>query len=484
MLPIAFDDRRDKVEDLTVGRGTKELDVLRVRPHQRHHRTGRPAEVHVDLGPIRFVPDLLREKPRPLGCGETLNRTQIREDITPRRQHVPIWHETTREWVKQGHLVLLGVTQEQHADRCRLFAQWKQFDWPILHDPVNLLEVPAVPIVVAIDEHGIVRSVRPRPETFAAEFLDKTFADDAPPGAPRSGGPPDPDSLRRKAEASSGADRWRAVGDALTIWGGATRVDDAIEAYSRALALDPSDKNALFRLGVAHRMRHESAARRPGDFQAAIDAWGRALELDPNQYIWRRRIEQYGPRLAKPYPFYDWVAQAKAEIARRGATPVRLDVEPYGSELASPTQVAVAEEKAPVEPDPKGRIHRDVERLIEAEVVVVPARVRPGQAARVHITFRPNPVHTAHWNNESTPLRLWVGEAEGWSVAPRLLEAPQADRPESDEVRRLDFEVKAPPTVTGKTRLAAYALYNACEEAGGRCLFLRQDLAIELEVAK
>jgi hypothetical protein len=84
--------------------------------------------------------------------------------------------------VKEGRLVLLGVTQEQHADRCRLFAQWKQFDWPILHDPINLMKAPAVPIVVAIDEHGIVRAVRPRSQTLAAEFLDKTFADDAPPG--------------------------------------------------------------------------------------------------------------------------------------------------------------------------------------------------------------------------------------------------------------------------------------------------------------
>ena len=123
--------------------------------------------------------------------------------------HVPVWHESTREWVKQGRLVLLGVTQEQHADRCRLFAQWKQFDWPILHDPINLLEAPAVPIVVAIDEFGIVRAVRPRPETFAAEFLDRTFADDAPPGGPRSAGPPDADALLRKAEASNTAPAWR-----------------------------------------------------------------------------------------------------------------------------------------------------------------------------------------------------------------------------------------------------------------------------------
>ena len=306
---------------------------------------------------------------------------------------MPVWHEATREWVKLGRLVLLGVTQEQHADRCRLFAQWQRLDWPILHDPINLLEAPAVPIVVALDEYGIVRAVRPRPETFATEFLDKTFADDAPPSGPRSSGPPDLDSLRRKAEANPDAGAWRSVGDALTIWGGAERADQAIDAYARALKLNPMDKNSWFRLGVAHRVRHESPGRKPGDFQAAIDAWCRALELDPNQYIWRRRIEQYGPRLAKPYSFYDWVVQAKAEVSRSGETPVALTVEPYGSELAGPVRDVTAEASAPLEPDPKGQIHRDEQRLIEAELVVVPTRVHPGQAARVHITFRPGAAH-------------------------------------------------------------------------------------------
>ena len=399
------------------------------------------------------------------------------------RIHVPVWHEATREWVKQGRLVLLGVTQEQHADRCRLFAQWKRFDWPILHDPINVLEAPAVPIVVAIDEHGIVRAIKPRPETFAAEFLDKTFTDDAPPGAPRSSGSPDVDALVHHAEASPSAANWRLAGDALTIWGGGSRVDASINAYARAIRLDPQDKNALFRLGVAYRMRHESAGRQPGDFQKAVDAWGRALELDPNQYIWRRRIEQYGPRLAKPYAFYDWVAQAKTEIASRGEVPVPLVVEPYGSELAGPSRTVVAE-KGSTEPDPQGRILRDNDRLIEAEVVLVPARIRPGQAARVHVTFRPSTAREAHWNNESSPLRIWVEEPEGWTTSARLLEAPPGNAPESDEIRRLEFEIKAPMTASGKTRIAAYALYNTCEQKGGRCLFLRQDLPIELDVVK
>lgn len=381
--------------------------------------------------------------------------------------------------------MLLGITQEQHAERCRLFAQWKRFDWPILHDPIDAMEALAVPIVVAIDEHGIVRAVRPDPDTFEAEFLDRTFADDAPPAGPRSPGPPDADALVRAAEAHPDADAWRAVGDALAIWGGIEAVDRAIEAYEQALRLDPSDKNARFRLGVVHRMRHESDRRQPGDFQAAVAAWGRALELDPNQYIWRRRIEQYGPRLAKPYPFYDWVAGAQAEIAARGETPIPLAEQPYGSELASPAaEVAAAPgAKDPVNPDPRGRIFRDTQRLIEAEVVVVPAKLKAGQAARVHLTFRPRAGGSAHWNNESTPLRVWVEAPEGWTLESPLLEAPPGPGAESDEVRRLDFEIQPPADARGKHRLDAFALYNVCEQTGGVCLFVRQDLPIAVEIA-
>ena len=128
-----------------------------------------------------------------------------------------------------------------------------------------------------------------------------------------------------------------------------------------------------FRLGVAHRMRFETDKRREGDFQAAVTAWSQALELDPNQYIWRRRIEQYGPRLAKPYPFYDWVEQARDEITSRGQKPIELAEEPYGSELASPSRGSLkATEQVSDEPDPLGRINRDRRHLIEAEVVVVP----------------------------------------------------------------------------------------------------------------
>ena len=64
----------------------------------------------------------------------------------------------------------------------------------------------------------------------------------------------------------------------------------------------------------------DSVTSQAGDFQAAVDHWGAALRLNPNQYIYRRRIQQYGPRLTKPYPFYDWIKQARSDIAARGGT--------------------------------------------------------------------------------------------------------------------------------------------------------------------
>ncbi|MHC4235358.1 MAG: TlpA family protein disulfide reductase, partial [Planctomycetota bacterium] len=78
---------------------------------------------------------------------------------------------------QQGKLQMLGIIQEQHPERCRLFMQWKQVDWPVLTDPLNLLGVGVVPITLAIDEHGVVRAVLRKPDQL------KDFVDQAPPQA-------------------------------------------------------------------------------------------------------------------------------------------------------------------------------------------------------------------------------------------------------------------------------------------------------------
>ena len=391
--------------------------------------------------------------------------------------------------MQEGKLVLLGVTQEQHADRCQLFGQWQGLRWPILHDPLNVLEVTGVPILVALDEHGIVRSTRPLLSTFQADFLDKTFPDDAKgrqairvtPSLQVGAGSPDWDALRARAREVNAAGVWRELGDALALWGGASHLDEALDAYGRVLKLDPKDAPARFRLGVCYRRRSETAQRRSGDFQAAIACWGRALDLDPNQYIWRRRIQQYGPRLDKPYAFYAWVQEAEKAIRARGEQPVALAVRPRGAEIAAPLKALPALREAR-DPDPDGRVHRDKDRLIRAEVTVAPARVRPGQAVRVQVVLRPDANQQAHWNNEVEPLRLWVDPPEGWQVSERLLRAPAVQEAVSAEERTLEFEIKAPQAARDKVRVSVYALYHVCDDKGGQCRFLRLDVPVELTV--
>src|SRR5260370_4959275 len=103
---------------------------------------------------------------------------------------------------------MVGIVQEQHPERARLFMQWKRMTWPILTDPLNLLGVSVVPVTVAIDEHGIVRAIDPPRERIQEEFLEKRY--DAPPAGDddtattpanverlrraeaRDAGPPDP----------------------------------------------------------------------------------------------------------------------------------------------------------------------------------------------------------------------------------------------------------------------------------------------------
>ncbi len=396
---------------------------------------------------------------------------------------MPVWHATLKSHLAAGKIALLGVIQEQHAERCRLFAQWQQFDWPIVHDPINVLEPTAVPIFVAIDEHGVVRHTRPTPEWVVETFLGTDYEPPAQPVAPSPTVPPDLDALKRAAGQDVTAAAWRALGDALVLWEGTYRIDEAVAAYEGAVRREPAHAPTHFRLGVAQRMRSESPARETDDFQSAVASWGRALDLDPNHYIYRRRIQQYGPRLIKPYPFYDWVAQARQETSARGETPVALEVEPSGAEIAQPAkQLAVRVESQP-EPDPQGRIHRDERELIGVTSVVVPARITPGGSARVHVEFRPRAA--AHWNNEADPVQVWIAAPDGWTLERQSFALPLPQAPESRETRRLEFELQAPADVTEASPrvIRGYALYYVCEEARGQCLYLRRDFDVRVAVA-
>ncbi len=403
---------------------------------------------------------------------------------------MPVWHAKTQNWVAEGKLVVLGITQEQHPDRCRLFAQWQNFGWPILWDPINTMESAAVPIIVAIDENGVVRSTRPRPETFEEEFLNVSFSENAqdqllhgPAHSPGVHSNPDLNRLKQLATQNKTARAYRDFADAAILWGGSAYVDEAIEAYSKTVELQSDDANALFRLGVAYRQRHDSASPQADDFQNAVLHWERALALNPNQYIWRRRIQQYGPRLEKPYSFYDWVDQARRDLVARGETPLELSVDPQGAELAHPARQFAAASNESKSPDPEGKILRDTKSLILSEITLVPSQVRPGGSCRIHIALSPNEALKAHWNNESEPLQIWIETPVGWQVSqPSHTIKPFDDQPITNEIRRVDFEVQIPKDATGKIKLPVFALSYVCEDRDGTCLFLRKDLDVDIEV--
>ncbi|OHB65510.1 MAG: hypothetical protein A2168_00975 [Planctomycetes bacterium RBG_13_50_24] len=399
---------------------------------------------------------------------------------------MPVWNSKVQKWVRENKLVVLGIAQEQHPDRCRLFAQWQKLNWPILHDPINVMQVRGVPIEIAIDEHGVVRSLRPDLKTFEEEFLDKTFAPNGEesPSKSEKATLPDLTALRRRAEQNSSSDAWRQLGDALVLWGGPAGVNDAINAYTQAIKIKPEDGDAHFRLGVCYRIRYESSQQLPTDFQTAVDHWTIARQIEPNQYIWRRRIEQYGPRATKPYPFYDWVQSAAREIRARGDQPVELTVLPTSSEIADPDSSPDNEQLDAEPPDPQGRIIRDKLHLILSEVTVIPPRVKPGGTVRIHVTLRPDKNLKAHWNNEAEPVKLWIDPAPGWKAQPQLLTAPQGDKPETSEPRHVEFELHAANDASGTSTLSAYALYYVCEGAGGTCSFLRQDIPVTVTVDK
>ncbi|MCH9001115.1 MAG: hypothetical protein IIC02_00955 [Planctomycetes bacterium] len=407
---------------------------------------------------------------------------------------MPGWHEATKALQESGQIQVVGIIQEQHPDRCALFMQWKEMDWPIMVDSLDLLGVSAVPITVLIDEAGVVHKVRARTRDLEA-FLSEPpveFEEAATPQAPNL------DKLRAHVSSEDSSDlrdpanlnALRYFIDSVFLWGGPQRLDEAILIYQSTLAMH-DDATFAFHLGVALQSRYEKS-HEPDDFARAIKAWSHALASDPNQYIWRRRIQQYGPRLDKPYNFYFWVEQARKEIKARGETPVRLAVEPAGSELAPPAKgrgadgdrsAASVATSAPSCRETNESLQRDDRSYVAIESIVTPARVRPGQRVRVRVGFQLNPKTRPYWNNEARELAVCLDPPPGLSLGEGSLVFPNPSKAETQEDRAVEFEVTiADEAQPGVVSIPAYALYYVCENKGGKCRYLRKDFAISIEI--
>ncbi|MDE0914841.1 MAG: hypothetical protein OSB57_06640 [Planctomycetota bacterium] len=413
---------------------------------------------------------------------------------------MPVWHEKTRALRESGELVVIGITQEQHPDRCSLYAQWQGIDWPILWDPFNLTGSAAVPVVLAVDEAGVIRPGRLDVRRFEEQILE-----DWMPSAPAQPGPaahrPYPDVVppSTRAAAASEGDKAQAALSRL-LWSrtaGEEGLDgaahaEALRALEQAALAQDADPALTFHHGVALRMRYDSEYRRAGDFQRALDAWMSALGRRPSQYIWRRRIQQWGPRLDKPYPFYDWVEEAQASMIAAGKVPHQIQVALSGAEVTSGTREIPVRKIQDPHPDPEAALKRDGKHLIELESTVclhtgvTSKRVRePAGSSRIHLVLRPTA--GAQFEPAAGPAKIWIEVPTGWNTPRQLLTASSPADPKAELLA--EFEVRPPqPDLTGPptsptlpATIRGTAFYFVCEGASGECQFLAQDFEILIQ---
>jgi len=173
---------------------------------------------------------------------------------------------------------------------------------------------------------------------------------------------------------------------------------------------------------------------------------------------WRRRIQQYGPRLDKPYSFYDWVATARRELIKNGEKPIHLTAEPSGAEFATPAKSSRSSKTDAKHqgthsehPDPENKVHQDTDQLITTSIVKVSSTNKRRAAIRVHLTLTPS-VDT-NWTNDAGNISCYLTPNSGAKIQDlKIPELPNTDN--SSETRVIEFEVhpkngkKLPESIT------------------------------------
>ncbi|NQU47064.1 MAG: hypothetical protein HQ519_00310 [Planctomycetes bacterium] len=392
---------------------------------------------------------------------------------------MPVWHDLTKPLRASDDIMVIGITQEQHPQRCELWAQWEQVDWPILWDPFNLTGSAAVPIAMAVDEHGVVQNMRLQPQKFEQQFKQDFLAKEFP--APK-------DLTRRTAQhkhpqiqamlhSKLDGQQWQK---ALAVLKTEAAPAAAKKAPQNAAHSAEQTAVAWFRLGVAQRMRYDSSHAHADDFQNALQSWQQALKLNPGQYIWRRRIQQWGPKLDKPYPFYNWVSQAQMQLKKRGLTPIELPV-PLAAIASGGEEGAQPEAGVPL--DNNNRVA--IESALAWQTPSPKNATKPVSTVRVHLALRPDARHQVEWGDDVGAVEIWLQPMNGWQIEQNHLVLKAEPQLPKRRLQKVSFEVKrvqadANERVEAATKLQGTAYYYICIGADGECTYLAQEFEIEL----
>ena len=397
-----------------------------------------------------------------------------------------MWNEAAQSLVEAEELVVIGVVQEQHAERARLYKQWKRFQFPIAQDAFTEIGLAVVPVPVLIDEYGMVMATRIRPNGLNDLVLTKTREPASHPPKTNEAYV-SPQWLKAKHESIPGMNIKIGLADAYLRERTYQSNEEAIALYESMLAdskFDSKKKGLIhFRLGVAYRNQFDWALdeiKDPESFTKASEHWSKAVRINPNQYIWRRRIQQYGPRLSKPYPFYDWVEKAQKEIADRGDEPIELVVPLSGAEIAQRSRKFESVDEDALNPDPSGKVTVD-SSICAVHSTTVPSIPKRGEPVRVHLRFETKNVQ---WNNEGEDMVVWVNGSEKGKLSLAKLVVPNPKDPTSIEPRTVEFEFKVNSDADSKVELSGFALVNVCEKENGQCLYRRIDFTVPINIGK
>jgi hypothetical protein len=226
-------------------------------------------------------------------------------------------------------------------------------------------------------------------------------------------------------------------------------------------------------------MKYDSERGAPIDFAEAVHHWQTALTMEPANYIWRRRLQQYGPRLDKPYPFYDWIAQARKDLLARGEQPHPLVTEPHGAEVARPLRKPEpAQPHAHPHPDPQNKLRKDVnESLFSYQTTYVSHTSEEDVAYRVFLEIQPKEAFTK-WNDEAGLSTVRITPPEHWEAIPTVTSLLPRTEGDLQAARLVEFELRRkndraddlPP----ETSLQIFL--QTCYGQEGRCELIRRDL--------
>lgn len=391
------------------------------------------------------------------------------------------WQSAARKSVAEGKLVVLGVVQALQPDRCRLMAQWKGLDVPLVYDPLDLSGVTEVPKVVGLDEYGAVRLVDPESEEQLQDYVGHKFARMKKQQRELVVALPEPRYTFRIAGEARNVKGWRDHGDALVMAGEPPHIDDAIRTYERAIKADGGDAMSHYRLGVALWIRSQRPERQPGDLQGAIDAWEGARRCDPESEVLRAQCERFGLLEEKPASLFGWIPTALKEIAASGKTPIALTCEPATVEVAGPREKFAVAKKTEGEPAGDSGAALDVRKLIEFEAAVVgPLSAKKKAYRQVLLVFRPSPFAGGRWHNAGGPMRVWLEAPKGVKLDRRFIEYAVPSGSTSEEARILNVEVKLPSKGKGKpVKIKGVAVYSATSGEGGQ--LLRCEFEVEVK---